>query len=117
MGFRGRVRRLEHTARSNLESFILEDATRHYFNPESGEVFLHGCDCIRAEAKGEPFPEPPETIKALTRARDRGAALAQVAGGTFPYDRQPLIERGELVPRSMVAGREPTREGHGLHGS
>jgi hypothetical protein len=105
MGLRGRVRRLEHTARSNLESFILKDATRHYFNSESSEVFLHGCDCIRAEAKGEPFPEPPETIKALTRARNRAAALEATCGGgfgLFPYEREALVERGELVPVSWI---------------
>jgi hypothetical protein len=118
MRLRGWVRRLEHAARGNLESFILEDGTRHYYDPESGEVFLHGCECIRAGYEGEPFSEPLETIRALTRARDRGAALEQVAGGTFPYDRQALIERAELVPRPMMAGREHMyREGDGLHGS
>jgi hypothetical protein len=89
-----------------LASFILEDGRRYYYNPESGECFLHGCGCIRAGYEGEPFPEPPQTIKALTRARDRGAALAQVAGGTFPYDKQALVERGGLVPQSLVTGRE-----------
>ena len=67
-------------------------------------------NCLRAQGEGKStFPEPPDTIKALTRARDRRAALEQVAGGTFdvfPYDKQVLVERGELVPRSMVAGRE-----------
>ena len=117
MGLRGNLRRLERNASEDLASFILEDGSRHYYDPASGELFLHAMACVRAQHHGEPFPEPPETIEALTRARDRGAALEHVAGDTFPYDRQPLIERGELVPRSMVAGREPTREGHGLHGS
>src|SRR5215208_7109008 len=84
MGLRGWVRRLEHAARGNLESFILEDGTRHYYDPESGEVFLHGCDCIRAGAEGEPFPEPPETIKALTRARNRATALDTAHRGHEP---------------------------------
>jgi hypothetical protein len=26
--------------------------------------------------------------------------------GIFPYEAEALIERGELVPRSLVAGRE-----------
>jgi hypothetical protein len=94
MGLRGKLRRLERGARGNLESFVLEDGSRYYFNPTSAECFLHACACVRAEHDGEPFPEPPQTIKALTRARDRGAALAQVAGGTFPYDKQALVERG-----------------------
>ena len=60
------------------------------------------------------FPEPPETIKALTRARNRAAALDTACGGglgLFPYEREALLERGELVPHSLVAalvaGREP----------
>ena len=118
MGLRGKLRRLERGAREDLACFILEDGSRYYYNRESGECFLHRCGCIRAGYEGEPFPEPPQTIRALTRARDRGAALEQVAGGTFPYDRQALIERAELVPRSMMAGREHMcREGEGLHGS
>ncbi len=104
------MKRLEQALRGTLESFALEDGTRHYYDPTSGERYLHSMDCLRAEDGGKPFPEPPDTIKALTRARDRGAALQQVAGGTFdvfPYDKQALVERGELVPRFMVAGREP----------
>jgi hypothetical protein len=32
--------------------------------------------CLRAQGEGKTtFPEPPKTIKALARARDRGAAL------------------------------------------
>src|SRR5215212_8591265 len=103
MGLRGKLRRLERGARGNLESFILEDGSRHYYNPESGECFLHACDCVRAGYEGKPYPEPPETIKALTRARDRGAAFEQVCGDSFPYGREALVERGELVTRPMVA--------------
>jgi hypothetical protein len=47
------------------------------------------------------------------RARNRAAALEAVCGGfgLFPYEREALLDRGELVPRSLVAGRklgEPT---------
>src|SRR5215217_2334213 len=111
MGLKGIIKRLEHAARGNLDSFILEDGSRHYFDPSSGERFLHACRCIRAGYSGEPYPEPPQTIKALTRAKDRRAAFEQVCGGTFgmfpygmfPYDREALVERGVLEPRSMVA--------------
>jgi hypothetical protein len=52
----------------------------------------------------------PQTVRAILRAKDRAAALAQIYGGgdfdTFPYDKEALVERGELVPRSMVVGRE-----------
>jgi hypothetical protein len=105
MGLRGWVRRLERGARGNLASFVLEDGTRHYFNPESAECFLHACDCVRAGYEGEPLPEPPETIKALTRARNKAAALEATCGGSFglfPYERAALVERGELVPVSWI---------------
>jgi len=61
---------------------------------------------MRSAYEGTPYPEPPAVIKALTRARDRAQAFEQVAGGNFalfPYSREALIERGELVERSMVA--------------
>jgi hypothetical protein len=108
MGLRGWIKRLERDARGDLASFVLEDGSRYYYNPESGECFLHACDCLRAQGDCEPFPEPPETIKALTRARNRAAALEAVCGGfgLFPYEREALLDRGELVPRSLVAGRE-----------
>jgi hypothetical protein len=68
-------------------------------------------DCLRAQGEGETtFPEPPETVKAIARARDRRAALNQLyprgSFGVFPYDVEALLERGELVPRSMVVGCE-----------
>jgi hypothetical protein len=101
MGLRGKLRRLERGAREGLASFILEDGSRYYFNPASAEIFLHACACVRAGSEGKPFPEPPETIKALTRARNRAAALEATCGGgfgLFPYERDALVERGELVP-------------------
>ena len=94
-----------------MESFELEDGSRHYYDRVSGERFLHSMACLRAQGEGKTtFPEPPETLLAITRAKDRRAALAQVyhpdAFDIFPYDTEALVERGELVPRSMVAGRE-----------
>jgi hypothetical protein len=67
--------------------------------------------------EGKPFPEPPQTIKALTRARNRTAALDTACGGggaslgLFPYEREALLERGELVshsPSSSVGSLCPT---------
>lgn len=110
MGLKDKLRRLEQAARGELASFVLSGGSKHFYDPKSGEMFLHGCSCIRAgtASPGVPFPEPPETITALTKARDRAAALEQVAGASsiFPYDREALVERGELVPISLVAGRE-----------
>ena len=113
MVLRGKLRRLDRGAREDLASFILEDGSRYYYNPESGECFLHACACIRAGHEGEPFPEPPQTIKALTRARNKAAALDTACGGglgLFPYEREALLERGELVPHSLVAALVAGRE-------
>ncbi len=110
MGLRGWIKRLEQGARGDLASFVLEDGSRYDYNPIGADLYLHSMDCLRAQGECEPFPEPPETLKAITRARDRKAALNQLypsgSFGVFPYEVEPLVERGELVPRSMVAGRE-----------
>jgi hypothetical protein len=110
MALRNKLKQLERRAREDLASFVLEDGSRYYFDPTSGECFLHSMDCLRAQGECEPFPEPPETLRAIARARDRGAALNQLypsgTFGIFPYEVEALIERGELVPRSLVAGRE-----------
>jgi hypothetical protein len=103
---RRQLRRLEEELRGTLEGFDLEDGSRHYYDPTSGDCFLHSMDCLRAQAEARPFPEPPDTIKALSRACDRRAALQQVGSDLFPYDERALVERGELVPRALVAGRE-----------
>ena len=111
MGLRGKVKRLEQAARSHMASFELEDGSRHYYDLLSGERFLHSMACLRAQGEGETtFPQPPKTLLAITRAKDRATALAQVYGRSafdiFPYDAEALVERGVLVPRSMVVGRE-----------
>ena len=109
---RAKLRRLEAAARGNLESFELEDGSRYWYDPSNAERFLHSLACLRAQGEGKTsFPAPPETARALTRAKDRAAAFDQVygEGGSFtviPYDRESLVQRGELVPRSMVVGKE-----------
>ncbi len=105
------MRRLESAARGNLESFVLEDGSRYWYDPVSPERFMHCLDCLGAQGEGKTiFPDPPESVRAIIRAKDRGAALDQVYGSgsfdIFPYDREALVERGQFVPVSMVAGRE-----------
>ena len=110
MTLRNWIKRLERGAREDLANFILEDGSNYYFDPTSGECFLHSMDCLQAQGECEPFPEPPETVKAIAKARDRRVALNQLypngSFGIFPYEVEALVERGELVPRSLVAGRE-----------
>jgi hypothetical protein len=79
MGLRDKMRRLENSLRGHLESFELEDGSRHYYDLQSGEVFLHSMACLRAQDEGKTtFPEPPETVRAILRAKDRAATVAQV---------------------------------------
>ena len=103
MGLRRWLKRIERDAQGALGSFVLEDGTCHYYDPMGDELFLHMCDCLRAQGEGVPFPKPPETIKAIARARNREAAFEQVRGGAdwdlFPYDAEALVKRGEIVPR------------------
>jgi len=103
LGLKDRLKKL---TRSGMQSFRLQDGSRFYYDPQSPERILHTFDCMRASYSGEPYPEPPATLLALCKARDRAAAFEQVAGGNFglfPYEVEALIERGELVPREMVA--------------
>jgi hypothetical protein len=101
---------LKRDARENLDGFILEDGSRFYFDPTGPEVFLHSLACLAAQGEGKTtFPEPPPVVKAIARAKDRAAAFANVYDAGFlvmPYNAEALIERGEFVPCSMVAGRE-----------
>jgi hypothetical protein len=103
MGLRRWAKRLERRSREDLRSFVLKDGSRYFYNPQSGTCYLHAMACFRAQQRGEDLPEPPEVIKALTRARDRTLALEQVGTDSFPYDKQIFLERGELAPRSVVA--------------
>ena len=109
MGLRDSLRCLKRELRGSLDSFVLEDGSRYYHDPSNLELISHIFDCLHAQGAGEPFPEPPEVVKAIARAKHREAALHQVAGGgdlLFPYEVEALLERGEIVPRSLVHGRE-----------
>ena len=109
MGLRDELRRVRASLRGDFESFELVDGTRHWYDPEAvgAELFLHGCACLRAGAP-ENRPPPPEILRALVQAKDRRAAFAAVAPNPamFPYERLALVERGDLVHRSLVAGRD-----------
>ena len=75
MGFRDKLRRFEQAARDHLESFELEDGSRYWYDPVSPDRFLHTMNCLWAQGDGQTtFPQPPETVRALLRARDRAAA-------------------------------------------
>ena len=113
MGPRRRLRRLEKAMQGKLGNFELREGSRYWFDPSKTymELFLHASNSLRADYKGEPRPDPPEILRALAGAKDRKAALERFypARGSmlsYAYDLEALFERGELVPRSFVAGGE-----------
>jgi hypothetical protein len=108
MGLRGRLKRLESTARDELASFELRDGSRYYYDPTSAVLFSHWFACAGA---GNPsnWPSPPEIVRRLTEARDVRAALEEVMGDGddyLTYDAEVLINERRLEPRSLVAGRD-----------
>jgi hypothetical protein len=100
--------RLEHAARGELESFELLDGSRYYHNPQSPELFLHGTECLTAGNPGK-WPEPPESVRKVTEAKDPRAALESIRGGgswdILPYDLEALVRERDIRPRSLIAGR------------
>jgi hypothetical protein len=110
MAARDRLRRLEKAMGDELSHFELQDGKRFYFEPMEAykTTFLYLCDSMRADYRREPRPEPPEVFRAVADARDRESALLLVlpGPGSLPVDSDALIERGEFVPRSLVAGKE-----------
>lgn len=116
MGARDKLRRLERAARGQLEHFELLDGSRYYYDPTSAELFLHWCDCIRADSAHH-WPPPPETMSKLCEAKDVHRALEQVCGGggwgTLVYDPEVLVNERRLEPRGLVTVRDPaTGEWH-----
>jgi hypothetical protein len=82
---RGSIRRVENQARGFLESFVLRDGTRYYYDvTEAGvALFLFSCDSIRAPyvSDGDIEPEEPEFFEALRQAEDPAAVLKRFESG------------------------------------
>ncbi len=110
MALRDKFRRLEKAMQGKLSYFELEDGRRSYFDPQEvfKATFLFFTHSLEADYHRKPRPEPPDVLKAATNAKDRREALSLVMGGSscLPVDKEALVERGEFVPRSLVAGRE-----------
>jgi hypothetical protein len=110
MAARDRLRRLEKAMGDELSYFELQDGQRFYFEPMEAHIasYLYLCNSVRSDYRREPRPEPPQVLKAVSDAKDREQALSLVLAGPglLPVDEEVLIERGEFVPRSLVAGRE-----------
>jgi hypothetical protein len=109
MGLKEKIGRLKRAMEGRVDYIELVDGSRYFYEPEQiwGQVFGHGGDCLRADYKSEQRPEPPEILQALARARDRRSAVERLyAAGSHPfiaYDMEALVERGALIPRSLLA--------------
>jgi len=111
MALKGRLRKLEKSMQGFLSSFDLADGTCYFFDRQEayGAAFLFFSDSLRSAHSGEPRPEPPAILEAVAGARDREDALERALGGfvgLLPIDRDALLSRGELVPRSLIQGYE-----------
>lgn len=110
MGLKEKLGHLKRAMLEHVDYIELADGSRYLFEPGEvwREVFGHGGDCLTADYRSEPRPDPPEILQAIARARDRRAAVEKLyARGTYPfmaYDLDALVEHGELVPASFLAG-------------
>lgn len=67
-------------------------------------LFMHFMSVLRALHAGEPRPEPPPLLRAIAAAKDREKAfLAAFPDGApfMPWSEEPLVARGEFVPRPL----------------
>jgi hypothetical protein len=99
------IKRMERAARGNLASFELLDGSRYYFDPLSGDLFLHFCACLRA-GSAHNWPPAPEILRRVCEAKNPQLALEEVMGGgtwgTPVYDAEVLVNERRLEPRGLV---------------
>jgi hypothetical protein len=110
VALRDKFKRLEKAMQGKLSYFELVGGRRYYFDPQEvfKATFLFFTHSMEADYHLKPRPEPPNVLKAAANAKDRREALSLVLGGSsfLPVDKEALVERGEFVPRSLVAGRK-----------
>ncbi len=103
------VRKLEREGRGGLVRIPQADGTTFAIDRMKAHIQCFGYlyESMHADYDAEPRPEPPSVLLAVASARDRSSALAKVAEkpDSLPVDRQALIEFGEFVPVSLVAGK------------
>jgi hypothetical protein len=99
------------------ESFELLDGSRYYYDPTSPELFLHFCNCAKANSAHN-WPEPPELVRKLCEAKNPRAVLKRIypeGPGSFyslVYDPEVLISERRLEPRGLVTRYDPETGEH-----
>jgi hypothetical protein len=110
MGLKEKIGRLKRAMEGRVDYIELDDGSRCFYEPGEvwSQLFKHGSDCLTADYRSEPRPEPPEILEAVAKAKDRRSAGERLYGpNSYPfmgYDLESLVERGEFVPRSFLAG-------------
>lgn len=101
------IKRLERSAREDLESFELLDGTRYYCDrlETYKELFLHAYGLQLGEA--DKWPDPPEFFLKLLLAKDPAAVLERFMPEnperafvdlSAIYDMDALVHERSLVP-------------------
>jgi|SRR5829696_6976233 hypothetical protein len=100
---RGRIKKAEREARGDLDSFLLLDGSRFWFDATEAceELFLHAYHLGLGRVE-----EPPELYRMLTRAQDPVAVLERLKPGSAQafvdpsslYDYDALVHERRLVP-------------------
>jgi hypothetical protein len=103
------MRRLEHRASKDLESFVLEDGSRYSFDrlETHKELFMHAYDVQLGEA--HKWPEPPEIYRRICEAKDPAGVLKRFipeqperafVDPAALFDTDALVNERRLVPIS-----------------
>src|ERR671911_2453016 len=109
MGLRGWMKRLEGSAREDLESFELLDGTIHYYDrlATDKELFLYAYDVQLGDADKWPEAKLPELFSKICQARDPAEVLEQLrpedpqrafVNPTELFDTDVLVNERRLVP-------------------
>ena len=111
MAARDKLRKLNKMMRGALESIPQRHGSVFHLDPDEavGQTFDYWAECVEADYRRQPRPEPPECLQAVANAVDRRAALAKVMQGYphLPLDAEALVERGVFVARPMAPSYPP----------
>ena len=99
---------------SPFERFELEDGSYYWYKPDElwRAFFGYYFSAMKTDFEGAPREEVPDVFKAIARAKDREAAMTQVATTWREWrtdfdlkaciDLDKLVETGEIIPFNWV---------------